>query len=77
MATNHSVGVQISSHLQLAKKGRTFSFDDDLTDLAPIVLSRGLVVKCIYRAVDLLGSTSTMLQYRVVGKEHYETTQIV
>ena len=69
--------VRISPHPQLAKKGRTFPFDDGLTDLAPIVLLRGLVVKGIYRAVDLLGSTSTMLQHRVVGKEHYETMQII
>ncbi|MQL72137.1 hypothetical protein Taro_004451 [Colocasia esculenta] len=60
---------------------------DDLTDPAPattfahldatIVLSRGLAAKGIYPAVDLLDSTSTMLQPRIVGEEHYETTQKV
>ncbi|KAH0849794.1 LOW QUALITY PROTEIN: hypothetical protein HID58_096086, partial [Brassica napus] len=54
---------------------------DDLTDPAPAttfahldattVLSRGLAAK----AVDPLDSTSTMLQPRIVGEEHYETAQ--
>ncbi|PHU00944.1 ATP synthase subunit beta, chloroplastic [Capsicum chinense] len=58
---------------------------DDLTDLdstttfahlyATTVLSRGLAAKGIYLAVDPLDSTSTMLQPRIVGEEHYETTQ--
>ncbi|XP_016549241.1 ATP synthase subunit beta, chloroplastic-like [Capsicum annuum] len=58
---------------------------DDLTDLASAttfahlyattVLSRGLAAKGIYLAVDPLDSTSTMLQPRIVGEEHYETTQ--
>uniref|UniRef100_A0A452YMB4 H(+)-transporting two-sector ATPase n=1 Tax=Aegilops tauschii subsp. strangulata TaxID=200361 RepID=A0A452YMB4_AEGTS len=56
---------------------------DDLTDPAPAttfahldattVLSRGLASKGIYPAVDPLDSTSTMLQPRIVGNEHYET----
>ncbi|KAM6547298.1 hypothetical protein CsatB_018974 [Cannabis sativa] len=60
---------------------------DDLTDLAPAttfahldattVLSRGLAAKGIYPAVDPLDSTSTMLQPRIVGEEHYETAQRV
>ncbi|KAK8313710.1 hypothetical protein V6Z11_D01G128200 [Gossypium hirsutum] len=60
---------------------------DDLTDPAPAttfahldattVLSRGLAAKCIYPAVDPLDSTSTMLQPRIVGEEHYETAQRV
>ncbi|XVF44473.1 hypothetical protein PTKIN_Ptkin02bG0123700 [Pterospermum kingtungense] len=60
---------------------------DDLTDPAPAttfahldattVLSRGLAAKGIYPAVDPLDSTSTMLQPRIVGKEHYETAQRV
>ncbi|CAI8582975.1 unnamed protein product [Vicia faba] len=55
---------------------------DDLTDPAPAttfahldattVLSRGLAAKGIYPAVDPLDSTSTMLQPRIVGEEHYE-----
>ncbi|KAF4394665.1 hypothetical protein G4B88_011126, partial [Cannabis sativa] len=58
---------------------------DDLTDPAPAttfahldattVLSRGLAAKGIYPAVDPLDSTSTMLQPRIVGEEHYETAQ--
>ncbi|KAL2904934.1 ATP synthase subunit beta chloroplastic [Bienertia sinuspersici] len=60
---------------------------DNLTDLAPattfahldatIVLSRGLAAKGIYPAVDPLDSTSTMLQPRIVGEEHYEIAQRV
>ncbi|GJN16518.1 hypothetical protein PR202_gb03517 [Eleusine coracana subsp. coracana] len=55
---------------------------DDLTDPAPAttfahldattVLSRGLASKGIYPTVDPLDSTSTMLQHRIVGKDHYE-----
>ncbi|CAD6265628.1 unnamed protein product [Miscanthus lutarioriparius] len=58
---------------------------DDLTDPAPAttfahldtttVLSRGLASKG--PAVDPLDSTSTMLQPRIVGNEHYETVQRV
>ncbi|GAU51797.1 hypothetical protein TSUD_415840 [Trifolium subterraneum] len=60
---------------------------DDLTDPAPAttfahldattVLSRGLAAKGIYPAVDPLDSTSTMLQPRIVGEEHYQTAQRV
>ncbi|CAH1431930.1 unnamed protein product [Lactuca virosa] len=60
---------------------------DDLTDPAPTttfahldattVLSRGLAAKGIYPAVDPLDSTSTMLQPRIVGEEHYDTAQEV
>nr|YP_010395425.1 AtpB [Thamnosma montana]UQJ72953.1 AtpB [Thamnosma montana] len=60
---------------------------DDLTDPAPAttfahldattVLSRGLAAKGIYPAVDPLDSTSTMLQPRIVGEEHYDTAQRV
>ncbi|WP_353931232.1 F0F1 ATP synthase subunit beta [Okeanomitos corallinicola TIOX110] len=60
---------------------------DDLTDPAPAttfahldgttVLSRGLASKGIYPAVDPLGSTSTMLQPNIVGKEHYDTARAV
>ncbi|KAF9625836.1 hypothetical protein IFM89_027434 [Coptis chinensis] len=59
---------------------------DDLTDPAPTttfahldattVLSRGLPAKGNL-AVDPLDSTSTMLQPRIVGEEHYETAQRV
>ncbi|TKY69249.1 ATP synthase subunit beta [Spatholobus suberectus] len=59
---------------------------NDLIDPAPAttfahldttVLSRGLVAKGIYPVVDPLDSTSTMLQPRIVGDEHYETAQRV
>jgi F-type H+-transporting ATPase subunit beta len=60
---------------------------DDLTDPAPAttfahldattVLSRGLASKGIYPAVDLLDSTSTMLQPEIVGESHYDTAQNV
>ncbi|GJY82824.1 ATP synthase subunit beta [Tanacetum coccineum] len=60
---------------------------DDLTDPAPAttfahldattVLSRGLAAKGIYPAVDPLDSTSTMLQPRIVGDDHYDTAQEV
>ncbi|KAL2933315.1 ATP synthase subunit beta chloroplastic, partial [Bienertia sinuspersici] len=59
----------------------------DLTEPAPattfahldatIVLSRGLAAKGIYPAVDPLDSTSTMLQPRIVGEEHYEIARRV
>ncbi|QHN92964.1 ATP synthase subunit beta [Arachis hypogaea] len=59
----------------------------NLTDSAPTtsfahldataVLSRGLVAKGIYPAVDPLDSMSTMLQPRIGGEEHYETAQSV
>ncbi len=57
---------------------------DDLTDPAPAttfshldattVLSRGIVELGIYPAVDPLESTSTMLDPRIVGREHYDVT---
>ncbi|KAJ4735644.1 hypothetical protein LUZ62_011399 [Rhynchospora pubera] len=60
---------------------------DDLTDPAPAttfahldattVLSRPLAAKGIYPAVSPLDSTSTMLQPKIVGNEHYETAQRV
>jgi F-type H+-transporting ATPase subunit beta len=58
---------------------------DDLTDPAPatafshldstIVLSRDIVEKGIYPAVDPLASTSTILTPDIVGREHYEVAQ--
>ncbi|KAL5561233.1 hypothetical protein UlMin_030980 [Ulmus minor] len=44
---------------------------------ATTVLSRRLATKGIYLVVDPLDSTSTMLQPRIVGEEHYETAQRV
>ncbi len=60
---------------------------DDITDPAPattfshldstIVLSRALTEIGIYPAVDPLASTSTALDAKIVGKEHYETAREV
>jgi F-type H+-transporting ATPase subunit beta len=60
---------------------------DDLTDPAPAttfshldattVLSRGIVELGIYPAVDPLDSTSRMLDPRIIGQEHYDTTMRV
>lgn len=58
---------------------------DDLTDPAPAttfahldsttVLSRDIVEKGIYPAVDPLDSTSQILDPRVIGEEHYEVAR--
>ena len=60
---------------------------DDLTDPAPAttfahldattVLSRAIVEKGIYPAVDPLDSTSRILDPRVVGQEHYDVARRV
>ena len=60
---------------------------DDLTDPAPAtsfahlaattVLSRAISEKGIYPAVDPLGSTSRILEPRVVGEEHYQVARQV
>src|SRR5580765_6062132 len=60
---------------------------DDLTDPAPAtafahldattVLSRGISEKGIYPAVDPLDSTSTILDPRVIGEEHYTVARRV
>jgi F-type H+-transporting ATPase subunit beta len=60
---------------------------DDLTDPAPAtsfahldattVLDRDIAAKGIYPAVDPLGSTSRMLDPRVVGEEHYKVARQV
>ncbi|MSP44190.1 MAG: F0F1 ATP synthase subunit beta [Alphaproteobacteria bacterium] len=60
---------------------------DDLTDPAPAtsfshldattVLDRAISEKGIYPAVDPLGSTSRMLDPRIVGDEHYATARLV
>lgn len=60
---------------------------DDLTDPAPAttfshldattVLNRAIVEKGIYPAVDPLDSTSRILDPRVVGNDHYNTTRNV
>ena len=58
---------------------------DDLTDPAPattfahldstVVLSRGLTELGIYPAVDPLDSTSTVLDPRIIGEEHYRVAR--
>ncbi len=58
---------------------------DDLTDPAPattfghldstVVLDRGLAALGIYPAVDPLDSTSTILDPKVVGEEHYSVAR--
>jgi F-type H+-transporting ATPase subunit beta len=60
---------------------------DDLTDPAPAtafahldattVLSRAIAELGIYPAVDPLDSTSTMLDPRILGDEHYQTARAV
>jgi F-type H+-transporting ATPase subunit beta len=60
---------------------------DDLTDPAPattfshldstITLSRALTEIGIYPAVDPLGSSSTALDPKIVGKDHYEVARDV
>ncbi|KAL2224008.1 UNVERIFIED_CONTAM: ATP synthase subunit beta, chloroplastic [Sesamum indicum] len=78
----------IDNIFRFVQAGSEFMYlQDDLTDPAPAttfahldattVLSRGLAAKGIYPAVDPLDSTSTMLQPRIVGEEHYETAQRV
>jgi len=58
---------------------------DDLTDPAPattfahldstVVLARALTELGIYPAVDPLDSSSTIMDPRIVGKDHYEVTR--
>ncbi len=58
---------------------------DDLTDPAPattfahldstVVLTRDLAERAIYPAIDPLDSTSTLLDSRIVGEEHYNVAQ--
>lgn len=60
---------------------------DDLTDPAPattfahldstVVLSRALSELGIYPAVDPLDSNSTILDPKIIGEEHYQTTRRV
>jgi F-type H+-transporting ATPase subunit beta len=60
---------------------------DDFTDPAvveifrhldsSIVLSRDMVAQGLYPAIDPLNSASTLLDPRVIGREHYETAEEV
>lgn len=84
---------ELQERITSTKKGSITSVQavyvpaDDLTDPAPattfahldstIVLSRPLAELGIYPAVDPLDSTSTVLDPRIVGQEHYEVTREV
>ena len=82
---------ELQERITSTKKGSVTSVQaiyvpaDDLTDPAPAttfahfdattVLSRALTEIGIYPAVDPLGSTSRILDPRIVGQEHYEVAQ--
>lgn len=82
---------ELQERITSTKKGSITSVQavyvpaDDLTDPAPattfghldstVVLSRGLTELGIYPAVDPLDSTSTILDPRVVGEEHYNVAR--
>src|SRR6476619_1594629 len=84
---------QLQERITSTKSGSVTSIQaiyvpaDDLTDPAPAntfahldsttVLSRAIVEKGIYPAVDPLKSTSRALQPGIVSDEHYEVTTIV
>jgi F-type H+-transporting ATPase subunit beta len=82
---------ELQERITSTKKGSITSVQavyvpaDDLTDPAPattfghldstVVLSRSLVELGIYPAVDPLDSTSTILDPKIVGKDHYEVAR--
>ncbi len=82
---------ELQERITSTKKGSITSFQavyvpaDDLTDPAPAttfahldattVLSRALSAQGIYPAVDPLDSTSTILNARTLGEDHYNTAQ--
>ena len=82
---------ELQERITSTKKGSVTSVQaiyvpaDDLTDPAPAttfahldattVLSRPLTEIGIYPAVDPLGSTSRILDPRIVGQEHYDVAQ--
>lgn len=82
---------ELQERITSTKKGSITSVQavyvpaDDLTDPAPattfghldstVVLSRGLAELGIYPAVDPLDSTSTILDPKIVGEEHYHVTR--
>jgi F-type H+-transporting ATPase subunit beta len=84
---------QLQERITSTKKGSITSVQavyvpaDDLTDPAPattfahldstVVLSRALSELGIYPAVDPLDSTSTILEPKIVGQEHYEVARKV
>jgi F-type H+/Na+-transporting ATPase subunit beta len=84
---------ELQERITSTKKGSVTSVQaiyvpaDDLTDPAPAttfahldattVLSRSLTEIGIYPAVDPLGSTSRILDPRIVGQDHYDVAQSV
>jgi len=82
---------ELQERITSTKKGSITSVQavyvpaDDLTDPAPattfghldstVVLSRALTELAIYPAVDPLDSTSTILDPKIVGEEHYEVAR--
>ncbi|MBR1625438.1 MAG: F0F1 ATP synthase subunit beta, partial [Clostridia bacterium] len=84
---------QLEERISSTKNGSITSIQavyvpaDDMTDPAPstlfahldatTVLSRKQVEQGIYPAVDPLESTSTVLDPRIVGEEHYRTARRV
>jgi F-type H+/Na+-transporting ATPase subunit beta len=84
---------QLQERITSTKKGSITSVQaiyvpaDDITDPAPAnafahldattVLSRQIVELGIYPAVDPLGSTSRILDPRILGEEHYSTARSV
>ena len=82
---------ELQERITSTKKGSITSVQavyvpaDDLTDPAPattfghldstVVLARGLAELGIYPAVDPLDSTSTILDPKIVGEEHYNVTR--
>jgi F-type H+-transporting ATPase subunit beta len=84
---------ELEERITSTKKGSVTSVQaiyvpaDDLTDPAPAttfshldattVLSRQIVEKGIYPAVDPLASTSRILDPRIVGEEHYNVARSV
>ncbi len=84
---------ELQERITSTKKGSITSVQavyvpaDDLTDPAPattfshldstVVLARNLAELGIYPAVDPLDSTSTVLDPKIVGEEHYKVTREV
>lgn len=84
---------ELQERITSTKKGSITSVQavyvpaDDLTDPAPattfghldstVVLARSLTELGIYPAVDPLDSSSTILDPKIVGEEHYETARSV
>src|ERR1700678_2556834 len=84
---------ELQERITSTKKGSVTSVQaiyvpaDDFTDPAPAttfahldattVLSRALTEIGIYPAVDPLGSTSRILDPRIVGQDHYDVAQMV